>query len=169
MHTESAHLAAAGGELKKALEEYSELQQEHLRLESNLASEHQAFQTESAAFTHKLQDHHNEQSAYNTVLEELRSFQKAYRTNRIDKTVWERIKSWNSWVGHYQSEESVEIRKKHKQRVPSHARAPLISTLYACWHCGFRTYLSNQCVNWRCNENSLMIAEKESGRRKLKN
>ena len=135
--------------------------QQHELEESQYATEMAAYNTESQAFSTELREFHNEQTQYNTVLAELRSFQKAFRTDRIDQSDWEKIKSWNNWVGHYQSEQSQELRKRYKQWAPSQKRTPVNTTHYACWHCGFQTYLSNQCMNYKRSENRLLQKEQE--------
>ena len=123
-----------------------------------------AYNTESQAFTAELHEFHTEQTQCNTVLQELRQFQPAFRCDRVDGTVWNQIKNWNSWLGHYKSEHSHEIRAKYKTWVPKGLRQEQNTSHYPCWHCGFRTYLSNQCMNWKCSENHLL--QKEQAKQK---
>ena len=123
-----------------------------------------AYNTESQAFTEELHEFHSEQTQCNTVLHELRQFQSAFRCDRVDGTTWTQIKNWNSWLGHIKSEHSHEIRAKYKTWVPKGQRQEVNNIHYPCWHCGFRTYLSNQCMNWKCSENHLL--QKEQAKQK---
>ena len=85
--------------------------------EQEIASYHTevaAYNTESQAFTAELHQFHTEQTQCNTVLQELKQFQSAFRCDRVDGTVWNQIKNWNSWLEHYKSEHSHEIRAKYK-------------------------------------------------------
>ena len=150
--------------MREQLDEIQELRQQSEQEEAQLATEVAAYNTESQAFTKELHEFHSEQTQCNTVLQELRQFQKAFRCDRVDGSVWNQIKSWNSWLGHYKSEQSHEIRAKYKNWVPKQNRQEVNTTHYACWHCGFKTYLSNQCMNWKCSENHLLQKEQEKQR-----
>ena len=65
-----------------------------------------AYNAESQAFSEELQQFHSEQNQRNTVLQELRQFQSAFRLDRIDGAAWNQIKNWNSWKGHMNSQHS---------------------------------------------------------------
>jgi len=90
--------------MREQLDEIKELRQQSEQEEAQLATEVAAYNTESQAFTKELHEFHSEQTQCNTVLQELRQFQKAFRCDRVDGSVWNQIKSWNSWFGHYKSE-----------------------------------------------------------------
>ena len=110
--TGTAQIAQMRG-LNQSMQEFAELRTQHEEAEANYATEKLAFQQESDAFTQELQDCHNAKSEYSTVLQELRNFQKAFRCDQIDSQQWEKIKSWNSWVAHYESDFSKELKAKY--------------------------------------------------------
>ena len=82
--TGTAQIAQLRGELNKNLEEFAQLTTEHEQAIANYHSEELAFQQEAQAFTQELSDCHAAKSEYGTVLQELRSFQKAFRCDRVD-------------------------------------------------------------------------------------
>ena len=134
----------------------TEQQQQEIAAYNNAVS---AYNAESQAFSEELQEFHTEQGQCNTVLQELRQFQSAFKLDRIDGKAWNQIKNWNSWKGHMTSEFSKELRARYKAWVPKGSRAEHNTTHYPCWHCGLKTYLSNQCMNWACSENHLLQEE----------
>ena len=143
------------------LQEMTQQSEQEIAAYNNEAA---CYNTESQAFTEELQQFHSEQSQCNTVLQELRQFQSAFRLDRVDGAAWNQIKNWNSWKGHMNSEHSHEVRAKYKAWVPKGQRAEHNTSHYPCWHCGFKTYLSNQCMKWKCSENHLL--QKEQAKQK---
>ena len=163
-NTGTAQIAALRNELREQAEEIQEMTQQSEQEIAAYNNEVAAYNTESQAFTEELHEFHSEQTQCNTVLHELGQFQSAFRCDRVDGTTWNQIKNWNSWLGHMKSEHSHEIRAKYKTWVPKGQRQEVNNTHYPCWHCGFRTYLSNQCMNWKCSENHLL--QKEQAKQK---
>ena len=143
-NTGTAQIAALRNEMREQLDEIQELRQQSEQEEAQLATEVASYNTESQAFTTELHDFHSEQTQRNTVLQELKQFQTAFRCDRVDQSVWNQSKNWNSWLRHYKSEQSHEIRAKYKNSAPKQNRQENNSTHYNCWHCGFKTYLPNQ-------------------------
>ena len=80
---------------------------------------------------------------------------------------WEKIKSWKSWLAHYESDFSKELKKRHGTWVPQKERAVPDRDHYPCWHCGMKTYLGNTCLNFKCVENQVMTKEKELQQKEL--
>ena len=140
------------------MEEFAELKTEHEETTAHYHSEKLAFQQEAEAFAQELSDCHSAKSEY---LQELRTFQKAFRCDRVDGSQWEKIKSWKSWLAHYESEFSKELKAKYGAWVPPKQRATPDRDHYTCWHCGMKTFLGNRCLNFKCAENQVMRKEKE--------
>jgi len=160
-NTGTAQIAALRNELREQAEELQEMTEQSQQEIAAYNNEVSAYNAESQAFSEELQQFHAEQGQCNTVLQELRQFQSAFRLDRIDGRAWNEIKNWNSWKGHMTSEFSKELRARYKAWIPKVSRAEHNTTHYPCWHCGFRTYLSNQCMNWACSENHLLQEEKD--------
>ena len=113
--------------------------------EAQLATEMAAYNTESQAFTTELREFHSEQTQCNTVLHELRQFQKAFCCDRVDQSVWDHRKSWNSWVGHYKSKQSHELRAKYKNWVPHAKRQPNKDRLVGSHPNGYSWLINGGC------------------------